>query len=100
VQEHKQLSDPEIFLCHDLKARFLSMTVVDKLRAKQKSRLASVRAEEANENSFSWTPMGEGGKTSSTRYRPLMASATCTMGEPRISTIISVHILALRTKEI
>jgi hypothetical protein len=38
------------------------MTVVEKLRAKQKSRLTSVRAEEANENSFSCTPMGEGGK--------------------------------------
>jgi hypothetical protein len=52
VQEHRQLSDPEIILLRDLKARFLGITVVEKLRAKQKSRLISIRAEEANEKLF------------------------------------------------
>jgi hypothetical protein len=35
VQEHKSLSSAEISLRRDLKARFLGMTAVEKLRAKQ-----------------------------------------------------------------
>lgn len=52
VQEYRQLSEQEIIFKRDLKARFLGMTAVEKLRAKQKSRLNSIAAEEANSKLF------------------------------------------------
>jgi hypothetical protein len=48
VHEFRQLSEQEMQLQRDLKARFLGMTAVEKLRARQRSRLAAIRAEEAN----------------------------------------------------
>jgi hypothetical protein len=44
VQDYWPLSEQEICLKRDLKVRFLGMTAVEKLRAKQASRLASIRA--------------------------------------------------------
>jgi hypothetical protein len=52
VQEFRPLSDVEIRLRQDLKARFLGMTAVEKLRAKQQSQLISIRAAEANQKLF------------------------------------------------
>jgi hypothetical protein len=43
VQDYRQLSDQEMLLHRDLKARFLGLTAVEKLRAKQRSRLISIR---------------------------------------------------------
>lgn len=52
VQEFRQLSDQEIAFKRDLKVRFLGMTAVEKLRAKQKSRLNFIAAEEASSKLF------------------------------------------------
>jgi len=52
VQEFRQLSDQEIALKHDLKVRFLAMTAVEKLRAKQQSRLTYIKASEASSKLF------------------------------------------------
>ena len=52
VQEHRQLSASEVLLRRDLKARFLGLMAVEKLRARQHSRLVSIRASEANSKLF------------------------------------------------
>ena len=52
VQEHRQLSSTEILLRRDLKARYLGLAAVEKLRARQQSRLISIRASEANSKLF------------------------------------------------
>lgn len=52
VQEFRQLSDQELSLKRDLKVRFLGMTAVEKLRAKQAARLAKVKAAEASSKLF------------------------------------------------
>ncbi|CAN6171901.1 unnamed protein product [Urochloa humidicola] len=52
VQDYRQLSEAEILLKRDLKTRFLGLTAVEKLRAKQRSRLSHIRAEEANSKLF------------------------------------------------
>jgi exonuclease III len=52
VQDFRQLTEAELKLHSDLKARFLGMTAIEKLRAKQKSRLTAIRAEEANAKLF------------------------------------------------
>jgi hypothetical protein len=52
VQDFRVLSPEEILLKRDLKARLLGLTAVEKLRAKQRSRLSSIRAAEANEKLF------------------------------------------------
>jgi hypothetical protein len=52
VQDHRQLSDSEVLLKRDLKVRLLGLTAVEKLRAKQASRLTAIRASEANSKLF------------------------------------------------
>ncbi|CAN6253637.1 unnamed protein product [Urochloa humidicola] len=52
VGDYRQLSPLEIALKRDLKLRFLGLTAIEKLRAKQRSRLTSIRAAEANEKLF------------------------------------------------
>jgi exonuclease III len=52
VQEFRPLSEREIRLRRDLKARFLGLTAVEKIRAKQCSRLTAIRAAEANQKLF------------------------------------------------
>lgn len=52
VQDHRPLSEHEVSLKRDLKVRFLGLTAVEKLRAKQMSRLAHIRALEANTKLF------------------------------------------------
>jgi hypothetical protein len=52
VQDHRQLSDSEVLLKRDLKVRLLGLTAVEKLRAKQASRLMAIRASEANSKLF------------------------------------------------
>lgn len=52
VQEQRQLSASELQLRRDLKNRLLGLTAVEKLRAKQASRLVSIRAAEANAKLF------------------------------------------------
>ena len=47
VQEFRQLSALELNLKRDLKVRFLGMTAVEKLRAKQSAHLSAVQAAEA-----------------------------------------------------
>jgi hypothetical protein len=49
VQEFMPLSVAKVSLRRDLKARLLGLTVVEKLRVRQASRLTSIRASEANE---------------------------------------------------
>ena len=52
VQEDRQLSASELLLRRDLKARFLGLTAIEKLRARQQSRLISIHASEANTKLF------------------------------------------------
>jgi hypothetical protein len=52
VQDYRPLSELEIKLKRDLKTCFLGLTAVEKLRARQKSRLVAIRAAEANEKLF------------------------------------------------
>lgn len=52
VQEHRPLSATEIRLKRDLQNRFLRLMAVEKLRAKQASRLTHIQAEEANAKLF------------------------------------------------
>jgi hypothetical protein len=52
VQDHRQLSAKEIQLKKDLKVRLLGLITVEKLRAKQASRLNYIKAEEANSKLF------------------------------------------------
>jgi hypothetical protein len=52
VQEHKQLSAEELQLKKDLKVRLLGLIAVEKLRAKQASRLTHIKAQEANSKLF------------------------------------------------
>ena len=52
VEEHRSMSTAEILLRRDVKHRFLSMTAVEKLRAKQQSRISFLRAREANSKLF------------------------------------------------
>jgi hypothetical protein len=52
VQDYKQLSKLEVRFKRDLKFRFLGITAVEKLRAKQSFRLSSIRVSEANSKLF------------------------------------------------
>jgi hypothetical protein len=52
IQDYRVLSPLEVQLKRDLKIRFLGMTAIEKLRARQRSRLVSIRAAEANEKLF------------------------------------------------
>jgi hypothetical protein len=52
VQDYRQLSPAEVQLKRDLKVKFLGLTAIEKLRARQRSRLLSVRAAEANTKLF------------------------------------------------
>lgn len=52
AQEHRPLSAAEINLRRDLKARYLGLTAVEKMRAKQRSRLIHIRANEASSKLF------------------------------------------------
>ena len=52
VHEFRQLSEQELGLKRDLKVKFLGMTAVEKLRAKQAARLATVKAAEASSKLF------------------------------------------------
>jgi uncharacterized protein involved in type VI secretion and phage assembly len=52
VQDYRQLSEQEIRLKRDLKARLLGLTAVERLRARQSSRLLSIKAAEANTKLF------------------------------------------------
>lgn len=52
VQDYRQLSEQEITFKRELKGRFSGMTAIEKLRAKQKSRLNAISAEEANSKLF------------------------------------------------
>lgn len=52
VQEFRPLSNLEIELRRDLKIKFLGLSAVEKLRAKQASRLVSIKAAEANGKLF------------------------------------------------
>lgn len=52
VQDYRALSEHEIHLKRDLKFRLLGLTVVEKLRAKQMSRIRHIQASEANAKLF------------------------------------------------
>lgn len=52
VQDYRSLNELEMQFKRDLKAKFLGLTAVEKLRAKQASRLISIRADEANAKLF------------------------------------------------
>jgi hypothetical protein len=52
VQDYRQLSELEVRLKRDLKFRLLGLTAVEKLHAKQTSRISSIRASEANSKLF------------------------------------------------
>ncbi|WVZ55635.1 LOW QUALITY PROTEIN: hypothetical protein U9M48_006273, partial [Paspalum notatum var. saurae] len=69
VQDYRPLSADESLLHRQLKTRFLGLTAVEKLRARQASRLTSIRAAHANsknllgapparENTLNWNVMG------------------------------------------
>jgi hypothetical protein len=52
VQDFMQLSLEEIHIKRDLKARYLGLTIIAKLKAKQSSKLTNIRAFKANSNFF------------------------------------------------
>lgn len=52
VQEFRNLNEIEIRLRRDLKMRYLALTAVDKLRAKQASRLSNIKATESSAKLF------------------------------------------------
>ena len=52
VQEFRQLTGQELLLKRDLKARILGLSAVEKIRAKQQSRLTMIKAENANSKLF------------------------------------------------
>ena len=52
VQEFRQLTCQELLLKRDLKARILGLSAVEKIRAKQRSRLTMIKAENANSKLF------------------------------------------------
>ena len=52
VQDFRQLTEQEIQLKRDLKARVLGLSTVEKIRAKQQSRLTAIKAENANSRMF------------------------------------------------
>jgi len=52
VQEFRQLSVLEVRLKRDLKARFLGLTAVEKIRAKQQSRIRGIKAADAQTKLF------------------------------------------------
>lgn len=52
VQEFRQLSTLEVQLKRDLKARFLGLTAIEKIRAKQQSRMTGIKAAEAQSKLF------------------------------------------------
>ena len=52
VQDFRQLTEQEIQLKRDLKARVLGLSAVEKIRAKQQSRLTAIKAENANSRMF------------------------------------------------
>ena len=52
VQDFRQLSEQEIRLKRDLKVKFLGMTAVEKLRAKQAARLTTINAAETSSKLF------------------------------------------------
>jgi hypothetical protein len=52
VQDFRALSETEVQFKKDLKVRLLGLTVVEKLRARQASRLTSIKAAEANSKLF------------------------------------------------
>jgi hypothetical protein len=52
VEDFRPLSQSEILLRMHLKVRFLGLIVVEKMRAKQRSRLSMIRASEATEKLF------------------------------------------------
>lgn len=52
AQDYRQLTRDELHLKKDIKARLLGLAAIDKLRAKQRSRLTNIRAAEANSKLF------------------------------------------------
>jgi hypothetical protein len=52
VHDFRMLSAEEVQLIRDLKACFLGLTTIEKLRAKQQSRLNYIRVAEANSKLF------------------------------------------------
>lgn len=103
VHEHRQLSEQEIIFKRDLKARFLGMTAVEKLRARQKSRLNSIRAEplrRPTQSYFICRLMGEGARIQLTRFRPQKECATHTAAWQMKIFSTSVHILRGQILEI
>jgi hypothetical protein len=52
VQEHRSLSALEVLLRHDLKVRYLGMMAIEKMRAKQRSRLAHIKSSDAQSKLF------------------------------------------------
>jgi hypothetical protein len=63
VAEYRQLSLAEISFKRDLKARYLGMAAVEKLRLKQQSRLTMIKATEASEKLFFLRVTGRRRKT-------------------------------------
>lgn len=64
VQEHRQLSEEEIHLKQDLKQKLLGFATIEKIRARQQSRLTWIRAVMHHLNYFSsLVQMVEGGKS-------------------------------------
>jgi hypothetical protein len=99
VQDYWPLSEQEICLKRDLKVRFLGMTAVEKLRAKQASRLASIRAAEANSKLFYLQANGRRRKNTFTPYRQLKVFLSYRKTRRKWFLIISAVISGPRNKE-
>jgi hypothetical protein len=72
VQELRPLSVQEIQLRKDLKLRFLGMTAIEKLRAKQRARLSHIRAADAHSKLFFMYANGKKRKTISKSCLPMV----------------------------
>ena len=85
VQEYRQLSEQEIRFKRDLKALFLGMTAVEKLRDKQNSRLSYIRAEEASSKLFYLQANGR--RRKNTIHSLQTATGTCYSHESKAQEV-------------
>jgi hypothetical protein len=100
VQDYRQLSELEVRLKRDLKFRLLGLTAVEKLHAKQTSRISSIRASEANSKLFFLQANGRRRKNyihslMTKRTSFLIISATSLVGRSHELTLSTGGSLAL-----
>jgi len=97
VPDYRELTVYEIRLKRDVKARLLALTAVEKLRAKQASRLTAIQAAEANAKLFYLQANGRRRKITSALFKQMLVSLLLMMIRPQnsLSTIAGILVLHL-----